>query len=248
MIRLRILAALCALIAAPAGAAEDAPRFNVDLSAHTISITAGFDGARVVLYGARSGSGDVVAILRGPTKPVEVQRKDSYAGIWLNADSAAFVDAPAFYRVAASAPLDQIAPRDVRALQGVGLEHLSFRPPAGVSPEAAAAFRFALIRLKRARGLYADAVRPIVFTDDLFRVDLAFPADVPTGQYTVQVLLFEDGEIVAAQTTPLIVNKIGFSAAVARFAEQRAPLYGLLAVLAAAAAGWLVDRLLRRSG
>ena len=63
----------------------------------------------------------------------------------------------------------------------------------------------------------------------------------------VEALLFEDGEIVAAQTTPLVVNKIGFSARVARFAEQRAPLYGLLAVLAAAAAGWLVDRILRRS-
>jgi hypothetical protein len=73
-----------------------------------------------------------------------------------------------------------------------------------------------------------------------------FPANVPTGIYTVEVYLLRKGEVVSAQTTPLIISKTGIGAEVFDFANRQAALYGLLAVLLAALAGWLGAVALRR--
>ena len=73
----------------------------------------------------------------------------------------------------------------------------------------------------------------------LFRTEIDFPANVPTGIYTVEVYLIEDGEVTSAQTTPLIISKIGVGAEVFDFATHRTALYGIFAVLLAAVAGWL---------
>jgi len=81
----------------------------------------------------------------------------------------------------------------------------------------------------------------------LFRTEMDFPANVPTGTYQVEVYLFHGGEVVSAQTTPLIVGKIGIGAEVFDFANRQAALYGLMAVLLAVAAGWLAAVAFRKS-
>ena len=37
-----------------------------DLSAHEISITTGFSGTELLLFGATEGEGDVIVVIRGP--------------------------------------------------------------------------------------------------------------------------------------------------------------------------------------
>jgi hypothetical protein len=55
----------------------------------------------------------------------------------------------------------------------------------------------------------------------------------------VEVYLMVDGQVASAQTTPLVVSKIGIGADVFDFAHQQAAAYGIIAILLAAAAGWL---------
>ena len=74
---------------------------------------------------------------------------------------------------------------------------------------------------------------------------MRFPANVPTGQYTVSAYLFRDGDIITAQTTPLIVSKIGFGAAVFDFATRQPVVYGILAIIVAVTAGWLASAVFR---
>jgi uncharacterized protein (TIGR02186 family) len=65
-----------------------------------------------------------------------------------------------------------------------------------------------------------------------------FPANVPTGSYQVETYLLRDGQVVSAQTTPLIVSKVGVEATLTRFASEYAAVYGLVAIIVALLAGW----------
>ena len=80
----------------------------------------------------------------------------------------------------------------------------------------------------------------------LFRARIPFPAGVPVGAYVADTFLVRGGEIVAAQSSPLVVDKAGFGADIHDFAHREASLYGLLAVAAAAVAGLAGNVLFRR--
>jgi uncharacterized protein (TIGR02186 family) len=221
----------------PAAAVEP---LVADLSKHLVAITTGFAGTDVLLFGAVEGDGEVVVVVRGPNRDEIIRRKDKAAGIWVNSGSAQIRNVPSFYAVASTAPIEKLAPTPVLERHQIGLEHLDLEVE-GTDPGAdPRQYREALFRLKQKKGLYGDAVQPIGFMSHrLFRTELHFPANVPVGTYMVEVYLIADGEVLTAQTTPLVISKIGVGADVYDFAHQQAVLYGILAILLAASAGWL---------
>jgi hypothetical protein len=192
-----------------------------DLSSHLIAITTGFSGTELLLFGATEGEGDVIVVLRGPETAPVVRKKSRVAGIWINTERAQFTGVPAFYRVAASRPVEQIA------------------PPQDARPEVVSSFRAGLLRNQEARGLFSAEVGRVTFLGPrLFRTRVVLPANVPPGAYTAEVLLLRNGQVIAAQTTPMFVSKIGLGAEVYDFAHRHAALYGILAILLAVASGW----------
>jgi hypothetical protein len=59
--------------------------------------------------------------------------------------------------------------------------------------------------------------------------------------------LFRDGRLVTRRTTPLVVRKVGLESQIYEFAHERAPLYGLVAIIVALMAGWLAGAVFRRT-
>lgn len=240
--------ALAGFLAAAAAAPARAQPLIADLSSHLIAITTGFSGTEVLLYGATEGEGDVAVVLRGPEATTIVRRKRQIAGIWINRNQLTFGGAPAFYRVASSRPLEEIASPALRARHQLGVEFLRLAPNRPGSTEDVAAFRDGLVRNKVRQGLYAlEAGRVSFLGARLFRTRVEFPSDVPTGSYTVEVLLIKGGQVVAAQTTPLFVSKIGVGADLFEFAHRYAAIYGVFAALIAVLAGWGAGTLFRKS-
>ncbi len=234
-----LLVGIMVLAAAkPAGAAEP---LVADLSSHRIRITTGFTGTEVLLFGAVEKEGDVVVVVRGPTETLSVWRKDRYAGIWMNDKRVEFEGVPSFYAVGSNRPLNEVADEPVLNRHQIGVDHLRLEAK-GLSPDDAIyiLFRRALIRNMQMAGLFAIDIDKVTFLGArLFRAELFFPANVPTGAYEVEVFLLRDGQVVSAQNTPLFVSKAGVGAWVFAFAHQRPALHGLIAVLAALAAGSL---------
>ncbi len=243
----RLIAALglMALAAVPA-AAQQAP-LVADLSKHLVAITTGFSGTDVLLFGAVDGPGDIVVVVRGPDRDEVVRRKERIAGIWVNTAEAVIPGAPSFYRVAATRPLEDVAPVPVLERHEIGHRHLDLEV-AGADAAAADAYRDALVRLKQKRTLYGDEILPVSFLgSQLFRTEMHLPANVPVGTYSVEVYLLRDGEVISAQTTPLIVSKVGVGAEVYDFAHDQGPLYGIIAILVAMGAGWLAATAFKKS-
>lgn len=218
-----------------------------DLSDHLVAITTGFTGSDVLLFGAVDAVGDVVVVVRGPPQQEVVRRKEHFLNlIWLNRGQAR-ADVPSFYWVGATRSLSDIADPAVFEPLRVGLEHL---PPAIRTKDERAEpadYWQALIRLKQERGLFYQRPGEVTFLGDrLFRATLHFPANVPVGTYSVEVYLLRGGEVLSAQTTPLIISKVGVGADVYDFAHQHGALYGIAAILLATLAGWAAAQIFRK--
>lgn len=239
--------AVLALISCGSARAQD---LIADLSSHRVDITTGFTGADLLLFGSVDDTGDIVVTVTGPKETVTVRRKNRVAGIWMNTNSIEFAGAPNFYAVASSRPLDEIAPPEVLARQEIGADHLRLKAADGYESRAreeVAEFRKALIRRKRAQGLYAQTPGDVtVIASKLFRTQVHFPATLATGIYTAVVYLIRDGRVVHAQTTPLVVEKVGIGAEVYTFAHTRSATYGLAAIVIAIVAGWLAAAVFRK--
>lgn len=237
----RLLAAVLLLIVlAPAARAEEP--LVADLSEHLVKITMGFEGAELLLFGAVEGDGEVVVLVHGPRETLTVRRKARTVGIWMNRDQMTFEEIPAFYQVMATAEPGDWLPDAVRERHQIGVGHLELPlardPRRDADPEAAAAFREALVRRKQELGHYGIGAGSVkMLSARLFRSDVLFPTNVPTGTYTVEVLLVRDGAVISAQSTPLYVSKIGVLAEIFAFAYDYAALYGILAILFAVLAG-----------
>lgn len=239
-----VLVLFLAALLVPRATASD---LVADLSSHLVSITTGFTGAKILLFGATEGEGDVVVVVRGPNKPAVVRRKGRVAGIWVNQAEMQFVNVPSYYAVAANRPIVEFLPDRVLSRQEIGAEHLNLTPAEQPSGPEFDEFRRALIRSMQNAELYGREPSRIVFLGNrLFRTDIQFPANAPVGAYTVAVYLIRDGDVVNAEITPLSISKAGFSAGVFEFAHRHSLAYGVLAILIAVMAGWSANVVFRK--
>lgn len=241
----RLLLALALALGVSSSARAAVEPLVADLSKHLVAITTGFAGTDVLLFGAveeaaGAEGGDVVVVVRGPNRTETVRRKARAGGIWVNTGHAEVRNAPSFYRVAATRPLEEFAPPGLLDRHQIGVEHLDFDIQTGDDAASINDYREALIRLKQRKGLYGARVEDIGFLGHrLFRTEMHFPANVPVGTYMVEVYLVAKGQVAGAQITPLVISKIGVGADIYDFAHQQAALYGIIAILLAASAGWL---------
>ena len=219
-----------------------------DLSDHLIAIDSEFTGTDLLVFGAIEGEGDIVVLVRGPRSPVVVREKARIFGIWLNAGSVTFNDVPSFYAIATSRPPEEMLDADMRRLNEIGLDQLRMEPEPGTDLEEIASYREALVHLRQNTGLFPTEPAKVSFLGKrLFRTVIHFPAAVPVGRYTVDVVLVRDGQVVQSFSPPLTVDKAGLGADIFDFAHDEAPFYGMLAVIGAALAGFLGSLLFRRA-
>ena len=225
--------------------------FTADLSDHLIAITTGFTGTSVLLFGVtQPPADDLAVVVRGPLADVTVRHKRRLGPIWVDSAAVVFAHVPSFYAVAASKRLSELAPAAELARYDVGTDHLDLKAaePSDLSPAETAVFRAALVRAKERAGLYTAEPGRITFVgSQLFRTRVVFPANVPPGTYSVQVLQFVDGRLAHAQESALEITKVGVEAQLYDFATRQSLLYGLAAAVLAIIAGWGAATIFRRA-
>ena len=234
-------------IALPAAAQPRTDELIADLSSREIAITTGFAGTDLLLFGAVDGTGDIIIVVRGPKRREVVRRKQRVAGVWVIGQSVAFDDVPAFYFLASTRPLRDIASDAVLAPRRIGADNLRI-VPASRADMGRGEFRRALLRTKSRSGLYGESEGAVkVIGGRLFRTRVFFPSNVPTGAYTAEIYLLRNGVIIGSKSTPLVVHKIGLEADIFQFAHQQSVLYGIIAIAIALGAGWLAGVVFRRA-
>jgi uncharacterized protein (TIGR02186 family) len=220
------------------------------VSQDLIQITSNYTGSDIVVFGdieqqAKAAGRDIVVVVRGPDTVLTVRRRDRVAGIWINHDAASLTGMPAFYYLASSRPLGQIAPADTLARYGIG--GASLEPGTVHAHHDVEPFRQAALRLMTERGLYRETPAGVEFlSDTLFRAHVPVPAGVSVGQYDVEVFLIRDGNVESAQSTPLFIDQTGLERRLYNWAHDQPFGYGLAAVVMALIMGWISSVLFRR--
>ena len=256
MRRLALILAIV-LLAIGAGPAA-AERLVVSLSNHRVAVTSSFTGEDLVLFGTIEPDAgktlrppyNMVVTVTGPRETLRTRRKERALGIWVNMDSREFVRVPSYLSVLSNRPVADIASPDVLRRLQVGLDN--FLLPQRIGPDIADTvrddpFRVAFVRLETQYGLYRQSSTAVTFlTPTVFRAAIPLPANVPTGNYAIDVKLFADGTLVARTNTALEVIKAGFEQYVADAARDYGLLYGLLTALMALLTGWLASVVFRK--
>ena len=250
--RTAFAALLFAFLATAPAAAQIAHQegIQIGLSQDDISITAGFSGADLTIFGsledadpqtARQGRYDVVVVLEGPARPVVVRRKDRVLGVWINLESETFTNVPVSYSVASTRPLQDITqPESYRRLS-LGSGNIFMQPAeAGQPPVTIAEFTRALRERKAAAGLYSENPGGVQFlSQSLFRATVRLAPDVPVGTHKARAFLFKNGVFLKESSAQLEIRKSGFEQTVYRLAQHHGLFYGFLSVSLAMATGWL---------
>jgi len=239
-----------------AGARAVEPSLITDLSQERIDINTTFKGADLLVFGAvQYPSGrvpgeapDIAVVVRGPAQPVTVRRKARVAGVWVNTDAVRFESVPAFYAVATTRPIAELADDRTTAIFEIGLGNLQLSPASSAREEVSRAFEAGLIAARQRAGLFAETPGGVQVTGNvLYRARIAIPSAVPVGDYEAEIHLVREGRVIASATVPISIGKSGFERWIYVMAQDHSLAYGLVAVLAALFAGWVASLATRRA-
>ena len=226
-----------------------------ELSSDEVDITTSFNGTSLLLFGAvkehySTEDAHIVVTITGPEKPIASRFKQRISGIWINTSSVLWKNAPSYYHVLTSSPMDAIMTDAARGRLSIGYDYLPLRWDASkdISEEAVKTiWKPTLARNMTETGLWAVHEGSVsVLRDSLFRASVDMPANILPGDYEVRILQFEDGSLIAEDITSITVEKKGLGEWIYRFAHDYSAFYGIFAILFAVASGWLAAVAFRR--
>lgn len=240
----RLAALLLALLMPLAATAE---QVVLGLSQDEVAITATFDGDEILIFGAIQREApintddplEVVITVEGPSSPVLVRRKERRFGIWVNTDAVEVDLAPSFYAVTTTAPLDEVltATEDLRHHISVGRAVLSRGAPMNILDSQS--FSDALIRIRQDENLYKLIEGGVDLEEQtLFHTNVRLPANLTEGEYQSRIFLTRGGRVIDIYEAPIDVRRVGIGQWLYSLSREQAPLYGLLSIFIAIAAGW----------
>ncbi len=250
---------LVIVLAIGGGGPAAAERLVVSLSNHRVAITSNFVGEDLVLFGtvepdagktALKSAYDLVVTVTGPRRTLRTRRKQRVLGIWVNVDAREFVRVPSYLAILSNRPVAQITPPDTMRRLQIGLDN--FLLPQRIGPDIADTvrddpFRVAFVRLESQQHLYSEIATAVTFlTPTVFRAAIPLPADVPIGNFAIDVKLFADGAMAARTNSALEVTKAGFEQYVADAARDYGLLYGFATMLMALLTGWFASVVFKR--
>ncbi len=218
-----------------------------------------YDGTSIILFGSVDSDRldnkpfDVAVTIRGPIKPVTVWKKARRVGLWINSQNLTFEGVPNYFAVLSTKPVNEIAPREERKAYEIGIDVLNLPVKMGddtkVQPGAPQEFEDALIKLKRTSSLFVEDSQGAIefFGARLFRAKVFLPAAAGPGLYRAEFFVLQNGKVIGEANAHMRLNKIGIEARLSSAAVEHPWLYGVLAVLLAAAVGGGASLVFRRA-
>lgn len=222
---------------------------DADISTHSIAITSGFSGTKIIIFGAinRPEGGadntyDVIVSVSGQNLPIIARHKSNVLGVWVNKHAMHFNRAPSYYTIAMTRPLSKITSAQVLARNGIGFDNLPIHEtPGSISSNDTASiddYKKAIVHLKKKAKLYQEQIGGVTFIGrSLFHSSFDLPGNVPVGPLEARIYLVRDGKIVARRSVDVELRRQGLQRILYDLAFENSFLYGALAVVFAVVAG-----------
>ena len=249
-----VLAALIWAPAAPVAGQALAEKVIAGLSQTHVSITTDFSGSEIFIYGAIKRDApvpkdwplDVIVAVTGPLEPVIVRKKERKFGIWVIDAGVKVDEAPSLYAVATTGPFRDIISFTDDFRYKVGIENLVHFIGETDDVEFKEGYPEALVRLRRAAGIYFELIGAVKVTDEtLFETRIELPANLVEGDYRARIFLLRNKTVLDVFESSIEVRKVGLERWIYTMAQEQSALYGILSILVALTAGWLASAFFR---
>ena len=171
-----------------------------------ITIGANFSGQDLLVFGAfysdpslpRDAKGDVIIEVKGPPQTVQVRKKKSFFGFWLNNMEVTFKEVPGFYYLTSTTEINDdilnknnitlLTQQDTNDIEWGNIRLTKDRRD----------FLNAMKRNKNNLDLFSvnnESSQIDILDGNLFKTNIPIPNTVPIGDYTVSVYLLINSEL-----------------------------------------------------
>jgi hypothetical protein len=237
------------LALAPAASASAASP-DLQVTPNLIHIWTFFNGTRLTVSAKIPRGAEAVAEVVGESRDQELLRKGRRVGVWMTVGEVEVQNAPSVYLAMSTAA--QLFSSPVTMPWGYGAlgRQVSFTGRVGTTTTSELFRQF--IRLKSSEGLYGlfPGALKVVAEGDRDRVQGTFrlPTKIAPGTYLVHLTVIRKGQRLEHQSLPLQVVMVGSPAIFHELAYQHGAIYGILAVVIAIFAGFVIGLLFKGRG
>ena len=222
-----------------------------ELTRDHVDISARYTGDKIMLFGAMSAPAQIVVKVRSPEQAVALEKKGRVGPFWLSQSKHDITGTPGLYYLLSSAPIDGILPAAERAAHGLDLadamKNVKVTPAAG-DGAALQRLKSAMLKLKQARHYYvADPKAVEILGGRLYSTTISLPAQLPLGEYQVDIYLVRDGRVVATQHRKIRVDEVRMEHWTSGVASDHSWTFGVLFTLSMMLLGLFLGVVLGRS-
>ena len=226
---------------------------NCKVAPPVIEVGAFYNGATVRVEGTAQAGSQVIVAVAGPDREERFNKKARFGPIWLNAGGVRVSGVPSAFLRFSTGPVPMLLNSESIGRYGLDEDCLMrqmYIEPRAPDVRSDAAIRASYLALKKSAGTYrfADGTIHLVNAGEraAFSLQFQWPKKAPPAEYEVRVYAVRDGSVIRGLSVPIEVVRTGFPAWLAGMAENQASLYGLVAVIIAALAGFGIDFLTTR--
>jgi uncharacterized protein (TIGR02186 family) len=213
-----------------------------DLSIDHISIDYNFSGIDLAIFGVAAQNQNIAIIVYGPSKTFIIRKKSSFWGIWANKESVIIEEAPAFYSLLSSGPIESTNQKLLKQLE-IGINNINLDTSTLKNKEFVSHFR----QINKQDKMYQEYIGTISFIDNaLFKATISFPDKTPAGRYIISIFSIKENKILNAQIMPISIENKGLNALVQKLAYKYSAFYSILVIAAALIVGWTVNILFKK--
>ena len=208
-----------------------------------------YNGAHVKIEGAVPSGSQAIVTVTGSDHEERYNRKARFGPVWIGAGTVHISGAPSLFLRFSTLPVAAIL-----SGHGIAEEHLDEDSvtallriqPALRDSSDGAAIRANYVALKKSSGTYSFGDGGVVLSAAAdgctpFTLQFEWPKQAPPATYQVRLYGIRDHSVQRTTDAVIPVVRAGFPAWLAGLAESRAPLYGMIAVLIGALAGFGID-------
>ncbi len=222
---------------------------DVKVTPEVVEMGAFYNGTKVRIEFLGAPDAKPLVVIRGAEAKEVLNVKGRAGPIWTNTGKVSISGVPSLIlAMSPQAVSDFLQPEAIEKYQ---LDPSALKKQIRIEPQAMDrdVIRANYLKLKTEENSYrfisnAPLTRGEPSVDGVrYGMDFDWPKKAPPGKYEVVVYESRDGAIVRERRASLEVTRVGFPAFMASLASTRAELYGLMAVILAALAGFGMDSL-----
>jgi uncharacterized protein (TIGR02186 family) len=218
-----------------------------------ITIDSFYHGSTVSVRGIAEPGTDLIIKLSSEDTHHSLREKGKVGGmLWMTVGELDVNNVPNVYELHSTKNPDDILSRDEADKYSLGYKALGSRAEMNVSGEERTKWFSEFVKFKETSNLYSTSTGKISLADhegkQSYYILTQWPYQAPPGNYTVTVYAVRNGKVVETATDHVMVEQIGVVKTLATMAKNNGAVYGLLAIMAALAAGLGVGLVFRKQG